>query len=491
MSEFYDEPEESTDDGRAIHGDGYSDAESGEGSPFGLGDDASGSRENLVKDFQEIVTLLESRWPETKIEPSLDRISRLMAFLGDPQLAYPVIQITGTNGKTSTARMVEALLREMGLNTGLTTSPHLHLLTERIQLNGRPVSIEKFVSAYDEIEPYVAMVDSESMAAGGPPMSYFEVLVGLAFSIFADAPIDVAVVEVGMGGTWDATSVTQPAVSVITPIGLDHVEILGPTIEDIAREKAGIIKSGSIAILGDQTLEVAQILAQRAIDVSTVVARQGVEFKVVDRNVAFGGQVISIEGINGLYDDIFLPLHGVHMATNAAIALAAVEGFFGGTRQLNIESVRSGFASVTSPGRLEILRRDPTVMIDAAHNPHGAAVLATALQESFTFDAVIGVVSVMGDKDVAGVLQELEPVLREVVVTSNGMPRAMNVNELATLAQDIFGPDRVHVVAKLSEAIDNAVQLADELGTSGVGVVVTGSVVTAARARALLGQVEV
>lgn len=489
MTEFYDKAQnlnqESSEEFSELSD--YSEAPDYSESEY----EARGGREHLMRDFQEIVSLLESRWPETKIEPSLDRISRLMAFLGDPQFAYPVIQITGTNGKTSTARMIESLLREMGLNTGLTTSPHLHLLTERIQLNGQPVSIDKFVSAYDEIEPYLAMVDSESMAAGGPPMSYFEVLVGLAFSIFADAPIDVAVVEVGMGGTWDATSVTQPAVSVVTPIGMDHVEILGPTIEDIAREKSGIIKPGSIAVLGDQVLEVAQILAQRAIDVSTVVARQGVEFKVVDRNIALGGQVISIEGVNGLYDDIFLPLHGVHMASNAAIALAAVEAFFGGTRQLNIESVRSGFAAVTSPARLEIMRRDPTVIIDAAHNPHGAAILALALQESFTFDSIIGVISVMGDKDVPGVLQELEPVLKEVVITTNGMPRAMPVDDLAILARDTFGLDRVHVVAKLSDAIDRAVQIADDLGTSGIGVVVTGSVVTAARARALLGRAEV
>ena len=444
-----------------------------------------------VNDFQEIVHLLESRWPETKIQPSLERISRLMAFLGDPQLAYPVIQITGTNGKTSTARMVESLLREMGLNTGLTTSPHLHLLTERIQLNGEPVSIQRFVTAYDEIEPYLAMVDSESLAAGGPPMSYFEVLVGLAFAMFADAPVDVAVVEVGMGGTWDATSVTEPSVSVVTPIGLDHMEILGDTIERIAREKAGIIKPGSIAVLGDQVLEAAEILAQRAIDVSTVVARQGMEFKVSDRNVALGGQMITIDGINGTYDDIFLPLHGVHMAANAAIALAAVEAFFGGTRQLNIESVRAGFAQVSSPGRLEILRRSPTVIVDAAHNPQGAGILALALQESFTFDSIVGVVSVMADKDVAGVLRELEPVVSQIIVTSNGAERAMPVEDLAALAGDIFGSDRVQVVPKLADAIDRGIEIADSLGTSGMGVVVTGSVVTAARGRALLGQASV
>ncbi len=445
---------------------------------------------SYVTELQRVEEVLESRWPETIIEPSLDRISHLMTLLGDPQLAYPVIHITGTNGKTSTSRMIESLLREMGLNTGLVTSPHLHQVTERIRLNGEPISAERFVETYDELEPFLAIVDTESLASGGPAMSYFEVLTGMAFAAFADAPVDVAIVEVGMGGTWDATNVVVPDVCVITPIGLDHAEYLGDTIEAIAREKSGIIKNGAVAVLAPQTKSVAEVLLARAIEVDAAVARQGIEFSVRDRALAIGGQVVSIDGLTGTYEQILLPLFGEHQAANAALALAAVEAFFGSAVQLNQDAVRRGFGTATSPGRLEVVRRSPTVIVDAAHNPHGAAVLASALQESFTFDHIVGIISVMADKDVRGVLEALEPVMQEVVVTWNGAPRAMVVDEIKELAEQVFGSERVHSAAQLNSAIDLGIELADQAGTTGVGVVITGSVVTAAKARALTGHFE-
>ena len=444
-----------------------------------------------LPDLQELARVeevLESRWPETKIEPSLDRISHLMTLLGDPQFAYPVIHVTGTNGKTSTARMIESLLQAMGLRTGLVTSPHLHQVTERIRLNGAPISPATFVETYDELEPYLAIVDSESLANGGPAMSYFEVLTGMAFAAFADAPVDVAVVEVGMGGTWDATNVVSPLVSVVTPIGMDHADYLGDTVELIATEKSGIIKAGSIAVLAYQDPIPAEVLLQRAALVDAMVARQGVEFSVRDRALAIGGQVLSLDGLNGTYDEILLPLFGAHQAANASVALAAVEAFFGGTLTLDIDAIREGFGAATSPGRLEVVRRSPTVIVDAAHNPHGAAVLASALEESFTFEQVIGVVSVMADKDVLGVLQALEPVMTDVVVTWNGAARAMPANELAEIANQVFGEDRVHVAPNLTSAIDRAIELADAAGMNGVGIVVTGSVVTAAAGRAIMGR---
>lgn len=447
-------------------------------------------QEFSISDLKRVEEVLESRQPETIIEPSLDRIKRLMQLLGDPQLAYPVIHITGTNGKTSTSRMIESLLREMGLNTGLVTSPHLHQITERIRLNGQPIDPERFVSTYDELEPFLALVDTESLAAGGPAMSYFEVLTGMAFAAFADAPVDVAVVEVGMGGTWDATNVVKPAVSVVTPIGMDHADYLGDTVEKIAIEKSGIIKSDSIAILSAQVPSVAEILLNRAAQVDAQVARQGVEFSVSDRALAVGGQVLTFDGLNGTYEQILLPLFGQHQAANASLALAAVEAFFGGTNKLSEESVRRGFAHATSPGRLEVVKRSPTVIVDAAHNPHGAKVLATALQESFTFDSIIGVISVMADKDVLGVLESLEPVFQEVVVTWNGAARAMPVEEIYKLAAQVFGAERVHTSPTLSSAIDLGIELADNIATTGVGVVITGSVVTAARGRALTGHIE-
>lgn len=447
-------------------------------------------QEFSIDDLRRVEEVLESRQPETIIEPSLDRIKHLMDLLGDPHLAYPVIHITGTNGKTSTSRMIEILLREMGLNTGLITSPHLHQITERIRLNGQPIEPERFVNTYDEIEPFLALVDTQSLAAGGPAMSYFEVLTGMAFAAFADAPVDVAIIEVGMGGTWDATNVVKPAVSVVTPIGMDHAEYLGDTVEKIAVEKSGIIKSDSIAILSPQIPSVAEILLNRTAEVGAQVARQGVEFSVRDRALAVGGQLLTFDGLNGTYEQIILPLFGQHQAANASLALAAVEAFFGGTTKLSEDSVRRGFANVTSPGRLEVVKRSPTVIVDAAHNPHGAQVLSNALQESFTFDSIIGVISVMADKDVLGVLEALEPVLQEVVVTWNGAARAMSVEEITKLAISVFGAERVHTRPTLSSAIDYAIELADNIATSGVGVVITGSVVTAARGRALTGHIE-
>ena len=444
-----------------------------------------------LPDLQELARVeevLESRWPETKIEPSLDRISHLMTLLGDPQFAYPVIHVTGTNGKTSTARMIESLLQAMGLRTGLVTSPHLHQVTERIRLNGAPISPATFVETYDELEPYLAIVDSESLANGGPAMSYFEVLTGMAFAAFADAPVDVAVVEVGMGGAWDATNVVSPLVSVVTPIGMDHADYLGDTVELIATEKSGIIKAGSIAVLAYQDPIPAEVLLQRAALVDAMVARQGVEFSVRDRALAIGGQVLSLDGLNGTYDEILLPLFGAHQAANASVALAAVEAFFGGTLTLDIDAIREGFGAATSPGRLEVVRRSPTVIVDAAHNPHGAVVLAAALEESFTFEQVIGVVSVMADKDVLGVLQALEPVMTDVVVTWNGAARAMPANELAEIASQVFGEDRVQVAPNLTSAIDRAIEMADAAGMNGVGIVVTGSVVTSAAGRAIMGR---
>ena len=447
--------------------------------------------DHAIQELARVEEVLTSRWPETKIEPSLDRISHFVTLLADPHLAYPVIHVTGTNGKTSTSRMIESLLRAMGLNTGLITSPHLHAVTERIRINGQPISAQKFVEAYDEIEPFLAIVDTESLANGGPAMSYFEVLTGLGFAIFADAPVDVAIIEVGLGGEWDATNVVQADVSVVTPIGMDHMDYLGDTLADIATAKAGIIKQDGLAVLAHQTAEAAEVLLQRIASVNATVAREGIEFGITERNIAMGGQVVSFNGLHNTYEEVLIPLYGVHQASNASVALAAVEAFFGAERPLPIEVVREGFESVASPGRLEVVRRSPTIVVDAAHNPHGAQVLAAAIDESFAFEYIIGVVSVMGDKDVDGVLEALEPVFNEVVVTWNGSERAMRTAEIAALAEGTFGRDRVHTADDLMSAIDKAIELADSAGTTGVGVVVTGSVVTAATGRKLMGKTDV
>jgi dihydrofolate synthase/folylpolyglutamate synthase len=430
---------------------------------------------------------LSARWPESKLEPSLDRISELVDLLGQPQQSFQVIHVAGTNGKTSTVRMIDALLRGLGLRTGRFTSPHLDTVRERVAIDGVPISEEQFVATYEEISPYVALVDKRHP---NTPMSYFEVLVGMAYAAFADSPVDVAVVETGMGGKWDATNVANGKVAVIMPIDLDHQQYLGDSIEQIAAEKAGIIKPSATAILAIQQTEAAAVLLTRAATVAAIVAREGMEFGVRHRDVAVGGQLIAIQGLAGLYEDVFLPLHGEHQAQNAACALAAVEAFLGAENEpLDVDVVRSAFAGTSSPGRLEVVRRSPTIMVDAAHNPHGAQALVAALEESFTFTTLIGVVAVLSDKDAYGLLEILEPVLSHVVVTVNSSPRALPVAELAQLAEEVFGSERVSVAPRMDDAIDMAVRLADEadLYGGGTGVVATGSVVTVADVRRLLG----
>jgi dihydrofolate synthase/folylpolyglutamate synthase len=435
--------------------------------------------------LQRVDAALRARWPESRIAPSLDRIGALMDVLGEPQTAYPVVLVAGTNGKTSTVRMVEAVLRGFGLRTGRYTSPHLESMLERIALDGEPLSAEQFVAAYDEIAPYVELVDSRNDI----PLSFFEVLTGMAYAAFADAPVDVAVVEVGMGGSWDATNVADAQVPVVMPIALDHTDYLGSTVDDIAVEKAGIVKHDALAVLAQQqSLAAAEAVLRRSVDVGATVAREGIEFGLLRRDVAVGGQVLDLQGIGGNYEDVFLPLHGPHQAHNAACALAAAEAFLGGGRErIDVDVVRQAFAGVTSPGRLEVVRRSPTVLLDAAHNPAGAAATTAAIHDAFTFTRLIGVIAVLAGKDARGILEALEPVLAEVVVTQNSSPRTLPADELAALAVDVFGADRVEVVPRMDDALDNAVTLAEEEGDlGGAGVLVTGSIVTVGDARTLL-----
>jgi len=458
----------------------------------------------------QVEHLLDQRWPETKIEPSTTRIAALLELLGSPQRAYPSIHVAGTNGKTSVVRLIDSLLIALHRRTGRTTSPHLQSAVERISIDGKPITPAQYVETYREIEPFVEIIDAQSQAGElgpvGPRMSKFEVLVAMAFAAFADAPVDVAVVETGLGGKWDATNVIDAPVAVITPIGIDHVDFLGDTIAKIAAEKAGIITKqnvdvvpdgmdvDTVAIIGQQTPEAMEVLMAQAVSVDAAVAREDSEFAVRRREIAVGGQLLELQGLGGIYTDIFLPLHGEHQAHNAVVALAAVEAFFGAgaQRQLDVDAVRAGFAAVVNPGRLERMRSAPTVFIDAAHNPAGAAALASALDTEFDFRFLLGVVSVMGDKDVDGILAAFEPAFDQIVVTNNGSPRAMDVEELAMRAEERFGPDRVIRAATLPDAIETATALIEESGQddgfSGAGMVITGSVVTAGVARTLFGR---
>jgi dihydrofolate synthase / folylpolyglutamate synthase len=451
------------------------------------------SRDRLREVQREIV----ARRPEHAIEPSLDRIAALVSLLGDPQRAYPVIHITGTNGKTSTARMTETLLRARGLRTGLFTSPHLSSIQERICVDGVPLSAERFVEAYEEIGPYLWMVDDSHPV----PLSFFEVLVGMAFAVFADAPVDVAVIEVGMGGTWDNTNVADGTVAVVTPISIDHSRYLGNTVDAIAADKAGIIKPGAIAVLAQQPLAAAEMLLRRVAEVDATVAREGLEFGVTSRELAVGGQLVSIRGLLGEYNELFLPLFGAYQAGNAACALAAVEAFAGagggaaGPAPLGEALVREAFSMMSSPGRLEIVRRSPTIIVDAAHNPAGMAASMAALTEAFTFTDLVGILAVSEDKDGPAILDQLEPVVSELIVTCNSSPRSMSPAKLAELAAAVFGPDRVRQAGRLDDAIQLAVGIADDLAaqaqpdgplSGGCGILITGSVITAGDARLLL-----
>ena len=502
--------------------------------------------------LREIEREILARRPEHAIEPSLDRIRALTSLLGDPQHAYPVIHITGTNGKTSTARMTETLLRARGLRTGLFTSPHLSSMRERICVDGEPLSAARFIEAYDEIRPYLQLVDDSHPVR----LSFFEVFVGMAFAVFADAPVDVAVIEVGMGGTWDNTNVADGAVAIITPISIDHARHLGDTVEKIAADKAGIIKPGAIAVIGRQPPGAERELLRRAAEVGATVVREGTEFGVTSRELAVGGQLLDIRGLLGDYDNLFLPLFGGYQAGNAACALAAAEAFSGappvpgaagqlsangaaavpgvaGDGQpgdaavaadaaqaagaglaaggdlaggvasaqaagpaawpapLDADLVRDAFARMSSPGRLETVRRGPVIILDSAHNPAGMAASAAALTEVLGEPELVVVIAVSGDKDVEGILGELEPVTSQLIVTANSSPRSMDPAKLADVAAGVYGEDRVTVADRLDRALDVAVTLADEAADSGApvrpAILVTGSVITAGDARMLLG----
>ena len=536
----------------------------------------------------EIERAIISRRPEHSIDPTLDRMRALVDVLGDPHKAYPVIHLTGTNGKTSTARMTERLLRARGLRTGLFTSPHLTSIRERICVDGEPLSAEQFITAYDEIEPYLDLVD----AGQSSRLSFFEVLTGMAFATFADAPVDVAVIEVGIGGTWDNTNVADGAVAVLTPISIDHVRWLGNTVEEIAAEKAGIIKPGAVAVIAQQSPEAAGVIARRAAEVGATVVREGTEFGVIRRELAVGGQRVDVRGLLGDYDDLFLPLFGAYQAGNLACAIAAVEAFAradatdspslrnespdaradlasqtraalalvpraapgdaedgagpqvngvdrggaeletaqlrdlgrrdagddedfdeaGGLAErdrsdqpgvagqagpLDLDLVREAVAEMSSPGRLEIVRRSPVVIVDAAHNPAGMAATVAALSEAFSFTDLIAVLSISADKDIPGILDELEPVATQFVATRNASGRAMDAEDLADVAESVFGAERVTIAPHLDEAIEVAVALADEAdaasldgggGPGGALVLIAGSVITAGEARTLLAR---
>ena len=438
-------------------------------------------------DFERLDAIekaLLNRWPETRIAPTLDRIAALADALGSPQLSYPTIHIAGTNGKTTTTRLIDSLCFQLGMRTGRFTSPHLESFLERISINGEPISPEGMIATYNDIALYLDLIDSRMPNK----LSFFESMCALAFVAFAEFPVDVGIFECGMGGEWDSTNVINADVSVITPIGFDHMEYLGDTLEKIALTKSGIIKESAFAVLARQEPDVAQVLMHKCAQVDATPIREGIEYSVKNRALAVGGQLISIAGVYGEYNDLFLPLHGAHQASNAATAIAAVE-VFAGESKLDEEVVREALVNATSPGRCEIIMRNPTVIIDAAHNPHGAQSLKRTISEEFDFDSIIGVIAPMGDKDVDGILEELESVVNRVIVSKNSSHRAADLSELRASAQGIFGSERVTPIESLQEALVKAIEQAkldNGVSDSNTAVLVAGSVVTAGEARGII-----
>lgn len=430
---------------------------------------------------------LLARNPEHDFDPSLVRVAEVLNILGDPQDAYPCVHVGGTNGKTSTTRMVSALLQAFGLRVGTYTSPHLLNVRERIAVNAQPVSPQEFVAAWEDVSIYIDMVDASSAAQGGPRISYFEALTIMAMAYFADVPVDVAVFEVGMGGRWDATNVVDAGVEVITPISLDHQQWLGDTLTHIAYEKAQIIKDKSIVVVCQQDETVLEVLERRALETDSVFWVEGRDWELLARTPGVGGQIIDVRTPAGLYEQVFVPLHGEHQAHNAAAALVAAEAMMGG-KPLTPQIVEEGFLSVRSPGRLEVVRTSPTVVVDGAHNPAGVAALRLGLEEAFHFDVTIGLFSAMDDKNIESMLVEIEADLDEIVVVPLGGDRGAALEELRRIAEDVLGADRVHLADSVSSGIDLAAQLADAPTdpTLSRGIVAFGSIRLAGEVAGLL-----
>lgn len=422
----------------------------------------------------DVMSALASRWPENKINPSLDRIKLLLDYLGNPQDGLKAIHIAGTNGKTSTSRMIERLLRSLDLRTGLYTSPHLVHPRERISIDGEPISVKNFEEVFSQVEPFLEIVDEK---IPGGSVTFFEVLTAMAFVSFSDTPVDVILLEVGMGGSWDATNVLTPMVSVITPIDLDHQEYLGNTIEKIALEKAGIIKENIPVIVSNQSKDAANIILAKAMENNSPIMREGIELDVLERSVGIGGQQLSIANPYGTHSELFLPLFGKHQASNAAVSLTAVEAFL--DRQLDHDLVQEAFAEFSSPGRLQVLKRNPTIVIDAAHNPAGIRATKQGITESFQFDNLILILAFMGDKDVDQILQELKGFAQVVILTQTNSARALSVVDLTKKVKNILQfATRIESSDNSSEATKLAMNIAKDLGNS-AGIIALGSVVLA------------
>jgi len=487
------EPESIDPDDEVDHDDDPSRNPLADLSPFASGDEGTNLDEDsdweledaeYQDDADRVYEQLLARVGESAPQPRLSATRRAVELLGDPQATYAIVHVTGTNGKTSTSRITESILRAYGLRTGLMTSPHLLRVNERIVIDGQPISNRALATNWADVLPFIELVDSELVAAGEEALTYFEALTVLAYASFADAPVDVAVIEVGMGGEWDSTNVADGQVAVFAPIALDHTQRLGSTIAEIARTKSGIIKPLASVVSAAQD-PVALLELQRAADLSeATLSVEGAAFSLEESHIAVGGQVITVRGLAGTYSDLFLPLFGDHQGHNAALAIAAVESFLGsGTQPLVGDVLAEGLATATSPGRLQIVGIEPTVIVDAAHNPHGATALAAALTSYFTFDEIAVVLGVLQDKDAAGIVDALAPVATAFYVTQSQSDRAIAAEDLLEIVRET-GTD---AVAEDFDSAEEALRLARDWAAESDkrAVVVTGSITLVGEAIAL------
>jgi dihydrofolate synthase / folylpolyglutamate synthase len=433
--------------------------------------------------FERAFAALTDRGPGRML-PDLSRITELAALLGDPQLAYPSVHVTGTNGKGSVVRMVGALCSAAGLSAGTYTSPHLQTVRERLSLAGRSISASRFADVHDEVATLADLLDDAARARHGDDadrVTYFELLTAMAYWWFADTPVDVGVFEVGMGGAFDATNLVRGDVAVINEIDLDHAR-LGDTPAEVAREKVGIIKPGAQVVSAAQTPEVVAVIEAAVADAGATISWAGEDLEVEGRAVAVGGQLVSLRVGDRTIDEILLPVYGAHQARNAALALGAFAALTGESfAAMDDDLIRHGLGAVTIPGRLEIVHRDPTVVLDGAHNPHGARAAAAALDESFGFRELVLVVACLDDKDVEGILHELRDVASHIIVTRAPSPRAASLARMQAAAMAVWGD--TGKIVEVAADLGTAMGLAETVAREGDGVLVAGSLLTVGAAR--------
>jgi dihydrofolate synthase/folylpolyglutamate synthase len=424
-------------------------------------------------DYAAALAELDAR-KETRMVPDLSRILALATYLDDPQLSYPTIHVTGTNGKGTAARVATAVACAHGLTTGQYTSPHLESVTERLSVCGVDMSATEFAEEFTHLQPFLEIVDGQS----DERVTYFEALTALAYLWFADKPVALGVFEVGMGGSWDATNLVAGDVALITPIALDHPE-LGSTLTQVAGEKAGIIKQGKVTVVREQDAEALAVLESRCEQVDASMLLELRDWEVIERLHAVGGQSFAVRGMRATYDDLFLPLFGEHSVRNAAAAIVACEALLG--EELDADATREALAAIRWPGRLEVAGHQPLIVLDGAHNPAGAEALATALREFFTWERLHLVMSISANKDVGGIAAQLAPLADVAYAARNESERAGEVLPIA----DAFGaggkPVRVH--GSVAEALDAARTAAGPADL----ICVTGSLYTVADARRALG----